>query len=129
MAKTIKGSELIKALEEGKLKAGQQIRFTSTIAPEVKIAIVITKEDGLYLQDTDTKNVINTGWLINSKIEILEEQQDIDIQEIEEMDKEWTYVEGLVEKTWSVAELEIIENLNKLASAVKQLDRNIKDKE
>ena len=72
---------------------------------------------------------ISTSLFINDTVEIIEEQQDIDIQEIEELDKEWTYVEGLIEKTWSVAELEIIENLNKLASAIKQLDKKIKDKE
>jgi hypothetical protein len=80
MDKTIKGSELIKTLEEGELKEGQLVRFTSTITSETKMAIVTTSASGLYLQDTDTKNVINTGWLTNSKIEILEEQQDIDIQ-------------------------------------------------
>lgn len=142
MSKTIKGYKLIKALEEGKLRAGQQVKFTSTIAPETKIAIVITKEEGLYLQDTDTKNVINTGWLINSKIEIIEEQQDIDIQKIEEFkikggNGEIEYFEydnhGATEsgysKNYSLDDIECRKLINKLVQAVKQLDKNIKDKE
>ena len=63
MAKTIKGSELIKALEEGELKAGQQVKFTSTITSETKIAIVTISASGLYC----TKYFSESAFIVSEK--------------------------------------------------------------
>lgn len=125
MANTIKVIDLLNKIANGE-EVPEKIKFDKTIWEYNINDYLSTGNVNLYF--FKELIVFNEAWLTDT-VEIIEEQQDIDIQKIEELDKEWTYVEGLVEKTWSVAELEIIENLNKLASAVKQLDRNIKDKE
>ena len=106
----MKGYELIKKIENNELRESTKIKFTSTIAPEEKIVIIIKKDEGLYLKDIETGNIINTGWLINSNIEIIEEQEEIDIQSIEE-------IEPAMNGT-----------LNQVIKAVKQLDKKIKEK-
>lgn len=83
----------------------------------------------------------NLDWL-NDTVEIIEEQQDIDIQEIKEFEikggnGEIEYFEydnhGATEsgysKNYSLDDIECRKVINKLVQAVKQLDRNIKDKE
>lgn len=80
---------------------------------------------------------------LNDTVEIIEEQQDIDIQEIEEVGKMlgWALIsleeeiEGQKESINFTLDFfgnkinELIENQNKVLQAVKQLDKNIKDKE
>lgn len=61
---------------------------------------------------------------LGNELEILEEQQDIDIQEIEEMPNKLINTEDPIEHI-----IEQHKKINKLVQAVKQLDRNIKDKE
>ncbi len=65
----------------------------------------------------------NLDWL-NDTVEILEEQQDIDIQNIEEI----KFSEGDKEHLGFGVDLAHTK-INALVQAVKQLDRNIKDKE
>lgn len=116
----MKGYELIKKIENNELRESTKIKFTSTIAPEEKIVIIIKKDEGLYLKDIETGNIINTGWLINSNIEIIEEQEEIDIQSIEEIEPAMNGNACVIDnKTWT---------LNQVIKAVKQLDKKIKEK-
>ena len=67
---------------------------------------------------------------LNDNVEIIEEQEEIDIQSIEELDENFTYIEnhssGLgIEKVLNKAEIELVNKINKLAQAVKQLEREI----
>ena len=118
----MKSNELFEKIHSGIIKNGTDIKvmYKNEEVDNIKYeAGMLQWEQGgkfssKYLCDIETEFEI-----------IEEEQQDIDIQNIEDIDKDWTYIEGLVEKTWSVAELEIIENLNKLVQAVKQLDKQI----
>lgn len=57
---------------------------------------------------------------IGKKFEILEDNT----EEIEELDEEWTYIEGQVEKTWSKSELELVEKINELVKAVNQIRKD-----
>ena len=82
MNKKIKGSELIKKIENNDLEMiGRKIKFTSTLVLETKVVEVIKEDTGLYLRDIKTKEMLSTGWLINSEIEILEDNT----EEIEEL--------------------------------------------
>ena len=122
MAKTYKGYELINKLtEENILKARIAVR-------DLSIGYVITnieyKDKGLKWRP----GTFDTSYLINPDfefeiLEIIEEQQDIDIQNI---------VEPLEIETYECDKTDIRinrETIKKLVQAVKQLDRNIKDKE
>lgn len=70
------------------------------------------------------------GWL-NDTVEILEEQKDIDIQEIEDLEtwREVTDYDEINKKYININIEQFYEKINKLIQAVKQLDKNIKDKE
>ena len=82
MNKKIKGSELIKKIENNDLEMiGRKIKFTSTLVLESKVVEVIKEDKGLYLRDIKTKEMLSIGWLINSEIEILEDNT----EEIEEL--------------------------------------------
>ena len=65
---------------------------------------------------------------IDNEFTVIEEQQDIDIQEIEELPQWTTRRDGEVTQQEG-KRLEMAEKINQLVQAVKQLDRNIKDKE
>ena len=119
----MKGYELIKKIENNELRESTKIKFTSTIAPEEKIVIIIKKDEGLYLKDIETGNIINTGWLINSNIEIIEEQEDIDIQSIEEIK------EVFIENASCGEDVKFLaRKYNEIAQAIKQLEKKIKEK-
>ena len=59
----------------------------------------------------------NIAFLANNEVEILEDNT----EEIEELDEEWTYIEGQVEKTWSKSELELVNKINELVKAINEL--------
>lgn len=67
------------------------------------------------------------GWLehkdINlfDEVEILEDNTEDNTEEIEELDEEWTYIEGQVEKTWSNSELELVDKINELVRIYNKL--------
>ena len=42
-------------------------------------------------------------------------------EEIEELDEEWTYIEGQIEKTWSKSELELVNKINELPPPYKNI--------
>ena len=85
--------------------------------------------DGSYFVGDLTLDLVN----LNDEAEIIEEQEEIDIQEIEEIDKDFTYIEnhssGLgIEKVLNKAEIELANKINEILQAVKQLDKKIKEK-
>lgn len=103
--------------------------------------------DEYYILNEDTTSIENlylidgalVGWFnhnnfsLNSQVEIIEEQEEIDIQSIEELDKNLKFDDlkppyGINEEMmWT----EIIKQHNKsneLAQAVKQLDKKTKEK-
>lgn len=73
---------------------------------------------GLYFNDN----------MLNDTVEIIQEQQEIDIQSIEDLPQWVTRRDGEVTQQEG-KRLEMAEKINKLVQAVKQLDKNIKDKE
>lgn len=80
---------------------------------EAKTYYEVNQNKGIYISfDTDE---------LNDYVEILEDNT----EEIEEIDEEWTYIEGQVEKTWSKSELELVEKFNKLAKAVNQIRKKM----
>ena len=88
----------------------------------------------LYLFSEETPDITAA---LNDEVKIIEtieEQEEIDIQSIEELDENFTYIEnhssGLgIEKVLNKAEIELVNKINKLVQAVKQLDKKIKEKE
>lgn len=82
---------------------------------------------------TSNLNDIRTREFVTDIVEIIEKQEEIDIQSIEELDENFTYIEnhisGLgIEKVLNKAEIELVNKINKLVQAVKQLDKKIKEK-
>ena len=94
--------------------------------------------EGCYRTCDTLKKYLSDCWrldnILNDTVEIIEEQEKIDIQSIEELDENFTYIEnhssGLgIEKVLNKAEIELVNKINKLVQAVKQLDKKIKEKE
>ena len=78
------------------------------------------KAEGDYLTDRVDDKPLNS--FLNDTVEILEDNT----EEIEELDEEWTYIEGQIEKTWSKSELELVNKINELAKAVNKLKKEQK---
>ena len=118
MAKTIKVIDLL-----------NKIANDFSYQPTVIYRGITYKHDGIdYRNNQNDKYGILAGWainlILNDTVEIIEEQQDIDIQEIEEIKFRESDKEHLgfgVDLAHS--------KINELVQAVKQLDKNIKDKE
>lgn len=115
MNKKIKGSELIKKIENNDLEMiGRKIKFTSTLVLETKVVEVIKEDKGLYLQDIKTKEMLSTGWLINSEIEILEDNTE-EIEELKPVEDGITY-----RYEWS----EIPNKINELVKAINSIRKD-----
>jgi len=54
---------------------------------------------------------------LNDEVEILEDNTG----EIEELEVDWTYIEGQVEKTWNKSELELLNKINELIRAYNKI--------
>ena len=86
----------------------------------------IKYRDGIYdyqenekkYKKEDSEAEVWLDW--ETEVEILEDN----IEEIEEIDEEWTYIEGQVEKTWSKSELELINKVNEIIRYIKRKDKN-----
>lgn len=124
MSKTIKSSELIKRLEDNELKEGQKFKFISTTCSDSKIIVEVTqKKDGLFLINMETGEILNTGWLINSKIEVIEEQEEIDIQKITDIKDVFIDNAACGEDVKYLAR-----KYNEILKWAKQLDKKTKEK-
>ena len=123
MNKKIKGSELIKKIENNDLEMiGRKIKFTSTLVLESKVVEVIKEDTGLYLRDIKTKEMLSIGWLINSEIEILEDNT----EEIEELEKEQ---EAIANPKTMMQEIRFYYDSNKMGDKINEIIRYIKRKE
>ena len=63
--------------------------------------------------------IIPTFSNLNDEVEILEDNT----EEIEELDEEWTYIEGQIEKTWSKSELELVNKINEIIRYIKRKEK------
>lgn len=122
----MKGYELIKEISDGKIKENTQIEVHDLTVLDKVIAIIEYKNGRLnWVEGTfDTSYLVS----LNCYFKIIEEQEEIDIQSIEEIDENFTYIEnhssGLgIEKVLNKAEIELVNKINKLVQAVKQLDK------
>lgn len=105
----MKGYELMKLVNEGKLSLEQKV---SSISPDYKnCTIYFALKDIAF-------NIMNLDF------EIIEEQQDIDIQDIIEL----TRYEDIADYDYRDIDINR-DKINELVEVVKQLDKNIKEKE
>ena len=120
MGKVIKNWELIKAIENDEIEENTKFIFRSTIARE-QLEVKAKKKDGgkIYLINTEQDTTLNTGWLINSIIEILDEEDEIDIQGIEEI---------YCAPNQILTVFDLKSKIHEILKAVKQLDNKIEEK-
>lgn len=121
MAKTIKIIDLLNKIANGE-----------EVPKKIKIlGLEFEWFEGCYRTCDTLKKYLSDCWrldnILNDTVEIIEEQQDIDIQEIEELPKILFLGTGKNDLTKVLND--IIDNQNQQLQAVKQLDRNKKDKE
>lgn len=138
MSKAIRVIDLLNKIANGE-DVPEKIKFEHSIYTYFK-----EQEDYINYADEDNKWYGQTllfaimlnhkiNEILDAKVEIIEEQEEIDIQSIEELDENFTYIEnhssGLgIEKVLNKAEIELVNKINKLVQAVKQLDKKIKEK-
>ena len=121
--KIYKGYELVKAIEDGEIKEGTILIFTSTISKDNKKEVeVVRSPEGLILYKKDVAEILPTSWLFNSKIEILEDNT----EEIEELAIINNYSYNILSKEEKIKQLKsYIENnrdkINELVRAVNEL--------
>lgn len=115
MSKTIKIIDLL-----NKIANGEEVPIKINYHGDL---YVWSKERQFY--ELENKNFIYLSFEtkeLNDEVEIIEEQEEIDIQSIKEMEKMITHGYGS-------NETEIAYKVNELVQAVKQLDKNIKEKQ
>lgn len=113
--KDYKGYELIKAIHDGEIKDGAiiEVHDLSTL-DHIKARITFRNKKLNWISgEFDTSCLFDD----NIYFRVLEDNT----EEIEELDEEWTYIEGQVEKTWSKSELELVNKINEIIKAVKQI--------
>ena len=115
--KIYKGYELVKAIEDGEIKEGTILIFTSTISKDNKKEVeVVRRPEGLILYKKDAAEILPTSWLFNSKIEILEDNTE-EIEELKPVE------DGLAYRyEWS----EIPNKINELVKAVNEIRKDEK---
>lgn len=128
MSKTIKVIELLNKIANGE-EAPKQIEYKANLYRLDEDKNYRDVVDGSYFVEDLSFNLAN----LSDEVQIIEEQEEIDIQNIEELDENFTYIEnhssGLgIEKVLNKAEIELVNKINELVQAVKQLDKKIKKK-
>lgn len=125
MAKTIKVIDLLNKIANGE-EVPEKIKYEDNIYTYFKKTedyINYADEDEWYGQTLLFAVMLNhkINEILDAKVEIIEKQQDIDIQEIEEIEAPMNGNAQIIDnRTYTI---------NQLVQAVKQLDKNIKDKE
>ena len=114
--KIYKGYELIKALADEDIEAGTILIFTSTIDTTNKIEVeVARKPQGLILYKRNTiDDILPSSWLLNSKIEVLEDNTE-EIEELEPVKDGITY-----RYEWS----KIPNKINELVKAINSIRKD-----
>ena len=126
----MKGYEIFKGIANKEIKDGTQFRM-------LEDNNIYTYRNNNFVCKYGGMNVIA---ILNQEFEIIEEQQEIDIQKIKEFDKDkarkeiFTYTgpDGKKSNLYCFSlftESRIIPKINELVQAVKQLDKNKKNKE
>ncbi len=117
MSKTYKGWEFLKAIEEKKIKDGTKLRIISNgIYIDMETTAIVEKDalNNFILKNTEFNNGLCANWLINTTIEITEDE--IDIDNIEEYKQE--HSERCID-------IDIRNKINELIQAIKQLNNKI----
>ena len=129
MNKKIKMIELLNMISRGELKDKTKFKVYSSCKDESDIPYICEydkTEPGIIwcITSYDSKFNFKIDYMriLNYYVEILEDNT----EEIEELDEEWTYIEGQVEKTWSKSELELVNKINELVKAVNKLRKENK---
>lgn len=134
MSKEIKVIDLLNKIANGE-EVPYKVKYNGII-----FTYNSSNKQGLKYVDLNKENEVFYRYLtgvvnkLTDEVEIIEEQEKIDIQSIEELDENFTYIEnhssGLgIEKVLNKAEIELVNKINKLVQAVKQLEKKIKEKE
>lgn len=128
MAKTIKVIDLLNKIANGE-DVPEKIEYQEEIYEWDNKLKKYATETG-YTLEIYTKKID-----LIEPVEIIKEQQDIDIQDIKEIDEYFSlkYINSGLKKE-TEEDLDAVINgiyskINKILQAVKQLDKNIKDKE
>lgn len=117
MSKTYKGWEFLKAIEEKKIKDGTKLRIISNgIYIDMETTAIVEKDafNNFILKNTEFNNGLCANWLINTTIETIEDE--IDIDNIEEYKQE--HSERCID-------IDIRNKINELIQAIKQLNNKI----
>ena len=126
--KIYKGYELVKAIEDGEIKEGTILIFTSTISKDNKKEVeVVRSPEGLILYKKDVAEILPTSWLFNSKIEILEDNT----EEIEELGIINNYLYNILSKEEKIKQLKsyIENNRIKINELIRAYNKIRKEKE
>ncbi len=117
MSKTYKGWEFLKAIEEKKIKDGTKLRIidgNEFINIETSAMVEQDTPGSFILINTEFNNSLCANWLINTTIEIMDDE--IDINNIKEYKQE--HAERCID-------IDIRNKINELIQAIKQLNNKI----
>lgn len=116
----MKGWELLKEIAEGKIKEGTKVKSPNGVIYKYN-TFSFKDENGNFMNEEFSDREYAT-----LDFEIIEDQEGINIQDIEELDKWITRRNGEVTVTEGKI-LEIGNKVNEIIQALKQLDERIKN--
>ena len=125
MNKKIKMIELLNMIANGELKNNTKFNIINEDGDIIKCKYSSTYPGYIWVIDNEEVSFnykIDHLRILSYEVEILEDNT----EEIEELDEEWTYIEGQVEKTWSKSELELVNKINELVKAVNEIRKENK---
>lgn len=126
MNKKIKMIELLNMITNGELKNNTKFNIINEDGDIIKCKYSSTYPGYIWVIDNEEVSFnykIDHLRILSYEVEILEDNT----EEIEELDEEWTYIEGQVEKTWSKSELELVNKINELVKRIKYIERKINE--
>lgn len=117
MKKIYKGWELLKAIENGEIKEGSKFKAEY----ETFIA-----RDGYLFEEYDNRQKYANSYELKWEFELIEDEIDIDsIEEFEIVDCNIKFNDTLL-PTENIINDMILDKMNKLVQAVKQIDKRVK---
>ena len=116
--KTFDGVELLRRLRDKEVRDRQRFLLESTIILGRTIEVEVRKNSSsFYLMNLDLDEELNVSWLLNSKVEDLDKE---DNENIEEMDTVGIYnTESIIENRLKINE--IIRKVNKINNRKKRV--------
>ena len=123
MNKKIKVIELLNMIANGELKNNTKFNIINEDGDIIKCKYSSTYPGYIWVIDNEEVSFnykIDHLRILSYEVEILE----YNTEEIEELDEEWTYIEGQIEKTWSKSELELVNKINEIIRYIKRKDKN-----